>query len=244
MKQNIYDDPGFFAGYSKLRRSTEGLAGAPEWPLFQALLPGLAGKRVLDLGCGFGALCRYLVEAGAARVVGTDLSEKMLATAAERTKDPKIEYRRGAIEDLKLEAGSFDLVVSTLAFHYVERFDRLVAEVHKVLPPGGAFCFTVEHPIFTARAEQAWHLDAEGKRQHWPVDGYQLEGERRVNWFADGVVKYHRQLSTYVNTLIDAGFAITRMHEPGIADDALAKHPEMADERRRPIFLMIGAVKR
>ena len=54
MKQNIYDDPGFFAGYSKLKRSTEGLAGAPEWPIYRSMLPDLAAKRGLDLGCGFG----------------------------------------------------------------------------------------------------------------------------------------------------------------------------------------------
>jgi hypothetical protein len=54
MTQNIYDDDGFFAGYSQLPRSREGLAAAPEWPSLRGLLPAMGGQRVLDLGCGFG----------------------------------------------------------------------------------------------------------------------------------------------------------------------------------------------
>jgi len=244
MKQNIYDDPGFFAGYSKLRRSTDGLAGAPEWPIFRSMLPALSGARALDLGCGFGALGRYLAEAGAKKVVGIDLSEKMLATAAERTTDPKIEYRRGAIEELGFASGSFDLVVSSLALHYVERFDRVAAAVRDALVPGGAFCISVEHPMFTAREAQNWHMDESGKRLHWPVDGYRKEGIRHVRWIADDVVKYHRSVETYVNTLIDTGFAITRLYEPVPSDADVAARPELADDQRRPMFLMLGAVRR
>ena len=54
MAQNIYDNPEFFAGYSPLPRQIHGLDGAPEWPAVRAMLPYLTGKRVADLGCGFG----------------------------------------------------------------------------------------------------------------------------------------------------------------------------------------------
>jgi 2-polyprenyl-3-methyl-5-hydroxy-6-metoxy-1,4-benzoquinol methylase len=244
MKQNIYDDPGFFAGYATLRRSTDGLAGAPEWPLVRSLLPDLEGKRVLDLGCGFGALCRHLAEAGARQVIGIDLSEKMLAAAAERTSDPRIEYRRGAVEDLDLASGAFDLVVSSLVLHYVERVERVFAAVHELLVPAGSFVLMVEHPIYTSRAEQAWQVDAEGRKLHWAVDGYQMEGVRHVRWFADDVIKYHRTVATYVNALIDAGFVLTRLHEPDVPAEAIAQRPELADERRRPMFLLLAAVRR
>ena len=78
MTQNIYDNDDFFAGYSKLGRSVEGLDGAAEWPALRALLPDRAGARVLDLGCGFGWFCRWARGAGAAEVCGLDVSEKML----------------------------------------------------------------------------------------------------------------------------------------------------------------------
>ena len=81
MTQNIYDDPGFFDEYARLERSVHGLDGAPEWPALRALLPDLRGLRVLDLGCGYGWFCRWARESGAARVVGIDVSERMLQRA-------------------------------------------------------------------------------------------------------------------------------------------------------------------
>jgi hypothetical protein len=57
MTQNIYDNDSFFAGYSRLPRSVEGLDGAPEWPALRAMLPEVSGRRAVDLGCGFGWFC-------------------------------------------------------------------------------------------------------------------------------------------------------------------------------------------
>src|SRR5271166_3544140 len=92
MTQNIYDDDEFFAGYSRLRRSVEGLGGAQEWPALRALLPDLSGRNVLDLGCGFGWFCRWARQQGAAHVLGIDVSEKMLAHARVATADPAVGY--------------------------------------------------------------------------------------------------------------------------------------------------------
>ena len=77
MAQNIYDTPEFFEGYSQLPRSARGLEGAPEWPAIRALLPELRGKRIVDLGCGFGWFARWAMTQGAAGVLGVDLSENM-----------------------------------------------------------------------------------------------------------------------------------------------------------------------
>jgi 2-polyprenyl-3-methyl-5-hydroxy-6-metoxy-1,4-benzoquinol methylase len=81
MAQNIYDRPEFFAGYSGMRRSVHGLDGASEWPAVRALLPDLSGKRVVDLGCGFGWFSRFAVSQGAASVLALDISGKMIALA-------------------------------------------------------------------------------------------------------------------------------------------------------------------
>ena len=101
MAQNIYDNPAFFEGYAQLPRSVQGLDGAPEWPALKAMLPDLTGKSVVDLGCGYGWFCRAARELGASEVTGVDISEKMLARAAELTADPQIHYQRGDLDALK-----------------------------------------------------------------------------------------------------------------------------------------------
>src|SRR5213082_1236943 len=117
--QNIYDDPDFYAGYSQLPRSVEGLDGAPEWPALRALLPELRGRKVLDLGCGYGWFCRWAREQGAIEVLGIELSEKMLARARADTNDPAITYRQADMESVALPGEVFDLVYSSLALHYI-----------------------------------------------------------------------------------------------------------------------------
>ena len=83
----IYDDPDFFKAYSQMDRSKKGLAGAGEWHELKTVLPDFTGKRVLDLGCGYGWHCRYAAEHGAKTVLGIDTSAKMLAEAATMTHD-------------------------------------------------------------------------------------------------------------------------------------------------------------
>ncbi|WP_308636889.1 class I SAM-dependent methyltransferase [Paenibacillus silvisoli] len=243
MKQNKYDDPDFFAAYSQMARSVGGLDAAGEWPALRALLPALKGKRVLDLGCGLGWHCRYAREMGAESVIGVDLSEKMIARAKAMTDDSAIEYRRLAIEDIDFAPGQFDVVISSLALHYVERFDDACHSIFRFLASGGSLVLSVEHPIFTARAAQDWHYGEGGERLHWPVDDYQQEGKRDTGFLGSDVVKYHRTTATLINTLIEAGFTIRKLSEPQPTEEALAASPDMRDETRRPIFLLIAAEK-
>ncbi|MCA8928802.1 MAG: class I SAM-dependent methyltransferase [Alphaproteobacteria bacterium] len=240
MAQNIYDNPEFFAGYSGLNRSVRGLAGAPEWPSVRALLPSLAGKRVVDLGCGFGAFARWAAEQGAAEVVAFDLSENMLARARAETAAEQVRYGRADLEALVLPEAAFDVAYSALAFHYVEDFGRLMATVRASLRPGGVLVFTIEHPIYMAPAEPGWQTAADG-RQVWPLDGYGREGRRETNWFADGVVKYHRTLGTTLNTLIRSGFSISHVEEWRPSDAQVAAVPDYAPEVERPMFLLVRA---
>lgn len=243
MAQNIYDQADFFAGYSQFRRSIEGLAGAPEWPELRDMLPPLAGQRVLDLGCGFGAFSRWARSAGATYVLGIDLSQRMLTRARSLTEDAAIDYRIADIETMALPDDAFDVVYSSLALHYIEDFATVCAVVRQLLIPGGAFVFSVEHPILTAPAHQGWQTDASGAAV-WPVNGYLLEGQRTTNWITSGVVKQHRTVARYVNDLIGAGFEITRLVEWGPNAAQIAENPEWAKEVHRPMFLLLGAISR
>lgn len=244
MKQNKYDDSGFFEKYSSMPRSVGGLEAAGEWETFRAMLPDLRGKKVLDLGCGFGWHCRYAREKQARSVVGVDLSENMLARAKAMTDDPHIEYRQLAIEDIDFEEGTFDVAISSLALHYVEDFGAICRKVNRCLSDRGSFVFSVEHPIFTALAAQDWYYGPAGEKMHWPVDDYHNEGPRQARFLNDDVVKYHRTVATQMNALSDAGFTVTRISELQPTPDMLAKNPAWQEEVRRPMFLLIAAVKR
>ena len=201
MTQNIYDDEAFFAAYSQLPRSVEGLDGAPEWPWMRALLPDLGGRDVLDLGCGFGWFCRWARRNGAARVLGLDVSDRMLARANAETADAAISYARVDLEHFVPAAATFDLAYSSLAFHYIENLGRLLAGVHAALIPGGKLVFSVEHPIFTAPSDPRWSVGSTGHAT-WPVDGYLDEGPRATDWLGRGVIKQHRTIGTYLEPVV------------------------------------------
>lgn len=247
MKENIYDDPTFFEQYSRMPRSQQGLAGAGEWQTLEPMLPDFAGKRMLDLGCGYGWHCIYAAQHGAARVLGTDLSEKMLAVARQKTAQAgcaaAVEYRRLAIEDLDFAPASFEVVLSSLALHYVQDYHGLVQKVYRYLAPGGAFVFSVEHPVFTAAGSQDWYYGPEGERLHFPVDNYYYEGRRDAVFLGQHVVKYHRTLTTLLGELLAAGFTLADVREPQPPAEMLGL-PGMKDEMRRPMMLLVSAVKK
>ncbi|NLT57948.1 MAG: class I SAM-dependent methyltransferase [Clostridiales bacterium] len=243
MRENKYDDDRFFAAYSRFPRSVEGLRAAGEWPELQKLLPDFAGKRVLDIGCGFGWHCIYAAEQGAASVLGIDLSEKMLAVAREKTDFPQVTYRCMAMEEIDFPPQAFEAVISSLVFHYTPDFADICRRIGRCLVPGGDLVFSVEHPVFTAQGPQAWSVDGEGCRSHWPVDRYFDEGRREALFLGERVTKYHRTLTTYLNTLLQTGFALTGVVEPRPAAHLLDTVPGMRDELRRPMMLLVSAKK-
>ncbi|GAK14121.1 bifunctional 2-polyprenyl-6-hydroxyphenol methylase/3-demethylubiquinol 3-O-methyltransferase UbiG [Geomicrobium sp. JCM 19039] len=239
MKRNPYDQQAFFEKYEQMDRSKYGLSGAGEWSTLQQLLPDFQHNRVLDLGCGYGWHCVYALEQGAKQVVGIDVSEKMIGVAKEKTAGmDNVSYVQTAIEDVRFDDESFDAVMSSLAFHYVESFDRVAKNVHRMLATGGQFVFSVEHPVFTAEGSQQWHTDDKGNIQHFPVDRYFYEGERDTTFLGETVTKYHRTLTTYVDALLTNGFRLDRLVEP-MPPASL----EMEDEMRRPMMLIVRATK-
>jgi 2-polyprenyl-3-methyl-5-hydroxy-6-metoxy-1,4-benzoquinol methylase len=242
--QNIYDDAAFFAGYSTLERFGSGWNRAAEHADFLALLPHLEGRRCLDLGCGAGQLSLYLATNGAREITGVDLSERMLALARATAADPRITYQRATLEDVDFPPASFDLVVSSLAFHYVEDYGHLVHRIARWLAASGVLVFSTEHPIFTARLPDAgWLVEAAGRREHWAINNYADEGVREEHWFIHGVRKVHRTFATLINEVIDAGLVVERVVEPVPTEAWLRDHSDATDERRRPMFLLMRASK-
>lgn len=243
MKENKYDNDNFFEKYSMFERSVHGISAAGEWHELQKMMPNFTGKRVLDIGCGFGWHCIYAAQNGAKTVLGTDISEKMLAVVQKKNIYKNVEYKQIAMEDLDFKKDSFDVVISSLALHYTPNFKDICARIAKCLTKGGDFIFSVEHPIFTSQGKQDWIYDKDGNAQYWPVDNYFTEGMRSSVFLGEQVVKYHKTLTTYLNTLIEMGFSITKVIEPQPQEHLLDSVPNMRNELRRPMMLLVSAKK-
>jgi SAM-dependent methyltransferase len=242
--QNVYDDPAFFAGYSRLERFGAGWRQAFELPSLLSLLPDPMGSRVLDLGCGAGQLAHHLAKRGAAEVLGIDLSENMLALARSHWSHPRVTFQRVAMEDAAFPPNRFELVVSSFALHYVADYHGLCQRIAGWLVRGGVLVYSTEHPVYLTRATaEGWVCDAAGRPLYWAVDRYGEEGLREESWFVDGVQKYHRTLATLLNGLIEAGLKIERVLEPAPDAETVRRRPDWAHEGKRPFCLLVRARK-
>lgn len=243
-KQNIYDNETFFAGYKKIRDNEANANNLFEIPALFSMMPDLKGKKVLDLGCGFGEHCRQFVNCGAEKVVGIDISEKMLEVARVENCDPKITYLNMPMEDIAELQDTFDIVISSLAFHYVEDFEGVIRNIHNLLKENGIFIFSQENPLCTCHSGgDRWTRDENGNKLHLNLADYGVEGERKTVWFVDDVKIYHRTFSTIVNALIEAGFTIEKMIEPLPTEELLEKYPDYGDLFHKPDFLLIRVKK-
>lgn len=243
-QQNVYDNEIFFSGYRALRTRENNANNLFETPALFSLLDDPQGKAILDLGCGYGDHCAEFIRRGAERVVGVDISSKMLAVAKEENCHPDITYLNMPMENIGELNDTFDVVVSSLAIHYVEDFMKLTKNVYALLKPDGVFVFSQENPINTCYSGgDRWTKDEQGNKIHANLSNYSIDGKRISAWFVDGVIRYHRTFSSIVNTLVDAGFTINKMIEPVPDAELLEKHPEHGDLLHKPDFLLVKARK-
>jgi 2-polyprenyl-3-methyl-5-hydroxy-6-metoxy-1,4-benzoquinol methylase len=223
-------------------------------PAFLAFIGDLRGKRVLDAGCGEGYNSRILARGGA-RVSGIDLSERMIALAtAEESRQPLgIRYARASYADLSIfEDGSFDAVVSFMALMDGPHLDAAMREALRVLRPGGMLAFSLTHPCFLTQGSE-WVRDEKGDTTGWTVRGYFDSAPCVDSWrFVDAPLeipkfelpRYDRTLAEYVNSLIAAGFLLTRLAEPRPSEEYCLAHPSQRGWRdHAALFLHVRAEK-
>lgn len=239
---NLYDDDVFFQKYQHMFRSQYGLEGAGEWPTLKSMLPNLSNISMLDLGCGYGWHCDYAMKQGAKMIVGVDISQKMLQQAKKLHSHPNITYIHHDIQNYDMPFETYDLVLSSLVFHYLPDFSKMAQRIYQTLKPGGTFIFSVEHPIFTSEGSQDWYYDQQGHILHFPVDHYFDEGQRNPLFLGEPTTKYHRTLTTYVQNLRTAKFIIEDIQEP-MPPQSLMHLKGMSDEMRRPMMIIFSAKK-
>ncbi len=250
MKQNIYDNENFFSGYNGMREEKKGTSANDliEIPTIRKMLPDLRGKRILELGCGFGENCEYFKKMGATYVLGTDISTNMINLAKERVHEDNIDFKVLAMEDLKDISEKFDLVVSSLAVHYVEDFESLLRDIYDILNENGQFIFSQEHPIGTGtKLNEECHGNdfiKLGDKDYYLVSNYNENGKRIVDWNNCEVIKYHRTFSYIINTIIKCNFKIEELVEPTPSKEILTIKPRYKNQFDKPYFLFISLTKK
>ena len=203
--------------------------------LDRPMLERIHGRRfatALDVGCGEGRFCRMLQAAGIS-TVGIDPTEALVRQA--RRRDPKGDYRIARAEALGFPDLSFDLVVSYLTFIDIGEIDRAVAEMARVLRPGGTLLIANLTSFATAGADGGWRPDTDG-RLRFCIDHYLDERAEWVSWRGIRVRNWHRPLSRYITLLLGTGLALTHFDEPA-PNSGPAETAERF--RRVPWFLLM-----
>ena len=203
----------------------------------------LAGaRRVLDVGCGEGQVARLAAAgAGRERVVGVDPTWAQLALAGERDGGPS--YARADAAKLPFPSASFDAVVACLVFEHIDAVDEAVAEVGRVLCPGGRFLFFLNHPLLQTPGS-GWIDDRILEEQYWRIGPYLVEDRSLEEVEKDVHIPFvHRPLSRYVNAMAANGLLIERMDEPAPPPGFLARAEEYEQAATIPRLLFLLARK-
>jgi len=205
-------------------------------PLAAAELAGF--DRILDVGCGDGQISRLLASTGAT-VVGVDPTWNQIRIAGERGGGAM--YARSGAAELPFADGSFDAIVACLVFEHIDQVDEAIAEVARVLRPGGQFSFFLNHPLLQTPGT-GWIDDhtIEPPEKYMRLGPY-LPEQAFVEQVERGVfIRFiHRPLSRYLNALADSGLLLAQMLEPAPPPGFIARAAEYGESAEYPRLLYL-----
>lgn len=204
----------------------------------------LAGHdRVLDVGTGEGQVARQCIDRGATTVVGVDPTRNQVAEAVARGGGPA--YALGGAHELPFAPAAFDAVVACLVFEHVVAVDEALAEVARVLRPGGRFVFFLNHPLLQTPSS-GWIDDhvLDPPEQYWRIGPY-LKEDLTLEEVEPGIrIPFvHRPLGRYVNAMAANGLLLRRMEEPAPPAGFLERSPEYPQGADYPRLLVLVAEK-
>ena len=193
-----------------------------------ALRPGTA----LDVGCGEGRFCRMLSQLNVT-TVGIDPVDAMVKAA--RSCDPEGEYQVAFAEHLPFANNSFDLVVSYLSLIDIDFLDEAVAEMARVLKPGGRLLAANLSSFSTSSAMFGKRYCRDTGEELRPIGRYLEEEKSWFEWDGLRVQNWHRPLSTYMRSFLSLGLTLRHFDEPSPSGGS----PERVKSYERMPYLML-----
>jgi SAM-dependent methyltransferase len=226
-------------------------------PAFFEMLPDVDGLTGLDVGCGEGHNTRLLAERGA-RITGIDISKNFIRNAGEAEAESPlgIDYEPASAVDLPFEAASFDFATAFMSLMDIPEAERVLAEVFRVLRPGGFFRFSITHPCFhtphrrNLRDETGYTYaievgdyfrGREGEVEEWLFSAAPPEVREGLPPFR--VPVFMRTLSSWLNRLVETSFVLERFGEPYPSDETVRERPGLQDAQIVAYFLHVRARK-
>lgn len=208
-----------------------------EDPAFMAAIGDLAGKRVLDLGCGDGAFGAQCVEQDCASYLGIDGASGMIERAQQRCPDQRAHFEVADMATFTPQPDSVDLVASRLALHYLDDLSPTLSAARSALTTGGRLVVSVLHPVLTSGP-----TTPAGQRQDQIVDDYFSPGPRTREWFGAPVVWHHRTINGYIEAFRQAGLSLDGLSECPPVESLFGDNTDEFERRKRvPLFLMLAA---
>ncbi|OMF63007.1 class I SAM-dependent methyltransferase [Paenibacillus sp. FSL R5-0766] len=236
---DFYDDEANFEKYMERRKWQENANDTLEKPVMLELIGDVAGKNILDLGCGDARFAAELLsrEREGTTYTGIEGSVNMIQAANTSVKGLNARIEQAFMEDWTYPAGVYDLVISRLAVHYIEDVESLFHNIYNTLKENGTFVFSVEHPVITST------LQPSGTRTDWVVDQYFVEGYREQQWLGGSVKKMHRSIESYYMALQRAGFHVEHLRESAPQRAYFVNEETYLRRQRIPLFLFLSARK-
>jgi len=199
------------------------------------LIGEVKGKSILDAACGPGKYAEILTSKGA-KITGFDISPRMIKLAKERNKNNGVFF----VQDLdaplkKLNDSSFDIIVCTLAMHYIEDWNATIREFHRVLKDEGQLIISIEHPFFEFNYFNSTHyFNTEAVKCVWKNFGKPIE-----------INSYRRPLQACIMPLTNNGFYIDALIEPKPTKEFEKFDPKHYKELNEfPAFMCIKATRK
>jgi SAM-dependent methyltransferase len=205
-------------------------------PVMLRLCGDVAGARTIDVGCGEGRFSRMLIDRGAL-AAGIDLTAEMVQAARERGSG---EMMRANAERLPFGDASFDVAVSYITLVDIPDYRRAIAEMSRVLSPGGRLVVANIGFVSASQAETGgWLRDDAGNALYVPIDNYTSESSRVYEWEGIRIENWHRPLSAYMSAYLEAGLILRDFLEPVPADATFRDHPDIGRAFRVPWFTVM-----